>query len=96
MDEYPLYPGDFGAPSLDLYSKTQDVPRIPAHILFDEKGRRMRPLGRCAINGRDGWLESSADNSGEIELGFSRRSTTATRCRMRSGSIRYPKDPSGT
>ncbi|MBR1124860.1 FAD-dependent oxidoreductase [Bradyrhizobium lablabi] len=74
MDEYPPYPGDFGVRPLDLYdSKAQDFPRIPAHIVFDENGRRMYPLGRCAINGRDGWYEWSADNYREIELGFFRR-----------------------
>lgn len=74
MDEYPPYPGDFGVRPLDLYcSKTQTFPRIPAHIVFDEAGRRMYPLGRCAINGREGWYEWSSDNSKEVELGFFRR-----------------------
>ena len=74
MDEYPPYPGDFGVRPLDLYdSKTQCFPRIPAHFIFDEAGRRMYPLGRCATNGRDGWYDWSQDNSKEVELGFFRR-----------------------
>lgn len=77
MDEYPPYPGDFGVRPLDLYdSKTQSFPRIPAHIVFDEAGRGMYPLGRCAFNGREDWYEWSTDNSREVELGFFRRFET--------------------
>lgn len=78
MDEYPPYPGDFGVRPLDQYdSKTQSFPRIPAFILFDEAGRGMYPLGRCAINGaQEHWYAWSADNAKEVELGFFERAET--------------------
>lgn len=78
MDEYPPYPGDFGVRPLDAYdSKTQSFPRIPAFLIFDEAGRRMYPMGRCAINGRDeDFYDWSADNLKEVELGFFQRAET--------------------
>lgn len=78
MDEYPPYPGDFGSRPFDVYdSKTQDFPRLPAFILFDEAGRGMYPMGRSAINGDPAhWYDWSPDNSKEIDLGFFRRADT--------------------
>lgn len=74
MDEYPPYPGDTGIRPLDAFDpKTQSFPRIPAHLIFDENGRRLYPIGRSIANGRAPVHVWSADNLREVELGILRR-----------------------
>jgi len=71
MDEYPPYPGDTGIRPFDYFdSKSQKFPRIPAHMIFDENGRKMYAMGRTAFNDPDASFEWSADNLKEIERGI--------------------------
>ena len=53
MNELPPYVQDQGARHLELFdSVTQTFPRIPAHIIVDEAGRRRYPLGNPTYNDR--------------------------------------------
>ncbi len=74
MDEYPPYPGDTGIRPFDAYdSKTQDFPRIPAFVVFDEEGRKMYPIARAISNSREHHYQWSPDNLKEVELGILHR-----------------------
>lgn len=74
MDEYPPYPGDTGIRPFDAFdSKTQDFPRIPAFVVFDEDGRKMYPIARAISNSRDYHYQWSPDNLKEIENGILHR-----------------------
>ncbi|SLN63935.1 FAD-dependent oxidoreductase [Oceanibacterium hippocampi] len=71
MDEYPPYPGDMGVRPFDAYdSKRQKFPRIPAHMIFDENGRKMYAMGRTAYNDPDAHFDWSADNLEEVARGI--------------------------
>jgi len=71
MNELPPYVQDQGARPLELFdSVTQTFPRIPAHMIIDEAGRRRYPLGNPTYNDREVDFAWSQDNLKEVELGI--------------------------
>jgi len=74
MNEMPPYTQDTSARPLELYDPmTQTFPRIPSHMICDEEGRKMYPLGMPCYNERGIDFVWSADNSDEIESGMLKR-----------------------
>jgi succinate dehydrogenase/fumarate reductase flavoprotein subunit len=74
MNEMPPYTQDTAARPLELYDPmTQTFPRIPSHMICDEEGRKMYPLGMPCYNERGIDFVWSADNSDEIESGMLKR-----------------------
>lgn len=77
MNEFPPYVQDQGARPLELFdSVTQTFPRIPAHMICDEAGRRRYPLGNPTYNGRGIDYAWSRDSLKEVELGILKRANT--------------------
>ena len=71
MNEMPPYVQDQGARHLEYFdSVTQTFPRIPAHMIVDEAGRRRYPLGNPTYNDRTVNFSWSRDNLKEVELGI--------------------------
>lgn len=71
MNEYPLAPQDTGHRSLEYYdADLQDYPRIPCHLIFDETGRKLRPIADPLSTTREATYKWSPDNSAEIEKGW--------------------------
>ncbi|MPY72573.1 MAG: FAD-binding dehydrogenase, partial [Alphaproteobacteria bacterium] len=52
---------------------TQDFPRIPSYVIFDEVGRRRYRVGAPTRNDPDAHYDWSADNSREIDSGLIRK-----------------------
>jgi succinate dehydrogenase/fumarate reductase flavoprotein subunit len=53
MNEYHPYLQDTGQRPLDQFDPvTQRFPKIPAHIVIDEEGRKLYPLGQAVVNDR--------------------------------------------
>lgn len=72
MNEYPPYSQDNSARDLDAYDTvTQTMPRVPSHLIVDEVGRQLYPLGQAVTNDRTtppyDWSE---DNLKEVENGI--------------------------
>ena len=57
-------------------SVTQTFPRIPAHMICDEAGRRRYPLGNPTYNDRDVEFAWSRDSLKEVELGILKKANT--------------------
>jgi succinate dehydrogenase/fumarate reductase flavoprotein subunit len=77
MNEMPPYVQDQGARPLELFdSYTQTFPRIPAHMICDEAGRRRYPLGSPTYNDRGVKFLWSQDNLKEVELGILKKANT--------------------
>jgi succinate dehydrogenase/fumarate reductase flavoprotein subunit len=72
MNEYAPYTQDTGHRPLDFFDPvTQSFPYIPAHMVIDEDGRKMYPLGNAVYNDRNvPRHEWSKDNLKEVELGI--------------------------
>jgi succinate dehydrogenase/fumarate reductase flavoprotein subunit len=71
MNELPPYVQDVGARPLELFdSVSQTFPRIPAHMIVDEAGRRRYPLGNPTYNDRNVEFAWSRDSLKEVELGI--------------------------
>ncbi len=71
MDEYPPAPQDTGTRSLEFYdADIQDYPRIPCHLIFDEEGRKLGPIGIPIVNDERYDASWSEDNLAEIEKGW--------------------------
>jgi succinate dehydrogenase/fumarate reductase flavoprotein subunit len=77
MNEFPPYVQDHGARHLEYFdSVTQTFPRVPAHMICDEAGRRRYPLGSPTYNDRQVQFEWSKDNLKEVELGILKTAKT--------------------
>jgi succinate dehydrogenase/fumarate reductase flavoprotein subunit len=77
MNEMPPYVQDQGARHLEFFdSVTQTFPRIPAHLIVDEAGRRRYPLGNPTYNDRNVNFTWSRDNLKEVELGILKRAAS--------------------
>jgi succinate dehydrogenase/fumarate reductase flavoprotein subunit len=77
MNELPPYVQDQGARHLEFFdSVTQSFPRIPAHLIVDEAGRRRYPLGNPTYNDRSVNFTWSRDNLKEVDLGILNRAAT--------------------
>ena len=51
VDEYPPPPQDTGTQALQPYdADIQDYPRIPCHLILDEEGRKLGPIGIPIVN----------------------------------------------
>jgi len=74
MDEYPPAPQDTGTRALEFYdADIQDYPRIPCHLIFDEEGRKLGPIGIPIVNDERFDASWSEDNFAEIEKGWIRK-----------------------
>lgn len=75
MNEYPPAPQDTAIRDLMVYDPdTQDYPRIPCWMIFDEVGRATGPIGHPIFVGDDiEPYEWSHDNLAEVERGWIRR-----------------------
>ncbi|MDH3700983.1 MAG: FAD-dependent oxidoreductase [Alphaproteobacteria bacterium] len=75
MNEYPPYLQDTGHRPLDNYDTVQlDYPYVPCHMIVDEDGRKMYPLGSTIFNDAD--IEPyfwSQDNMKEVQNGILRK-----------------------
>ncbi len=77
MNELPPYVQDQGARHLEYFdSVTQSFPRIPAHLIVDEAGRRRYPLGNPTYNDRTVHFSWSRDNLKEVELGILKKAAS--------------------
>lgn len=77
MNEYPPAPQDTAIRDMLRFdADLQDYPNIPAWLIFDESGRKTRPLGRPAMTDPAIAYEWSEDNLAEIEKGWVLRSDT--------------------
>jgi len=78
MNECPPYAQDTGHRDMDIFDPaTQRFPRIPSHMIVDEEGRKMYPLGQAVFNGREGNIyEWSDDNQKEVQNGILRKADT--------------------
>lgn len=77
MNEYPPAVQDTGARPLEFYdADKQEFPRIPAYLIFDEKGRRLGPIGQPTFHDNEFTYEWSEDNLKEIERGWIRKGDT--------------------
>ncbi len=90
MNELPPYVQDQGARPLELFdSVTQTFPRIPAHFICDEAGRRRYPMGNPTYNARGVDFAWSRDSLKEVELGILKKAATHRRAcrhhRLRTG-----------
>ena len=74
MNEYPPAPQDTGARPLEYYdADTQDYPRIPCTLIFDEEGRKLGPVAMVIVNDERFHYKWSDDNLTEIEKGWIKR-----------------------
>jgi succinate dehydrogenase/fumarate reductase flavoprotein subunit len=74
MNEYPPAPQDTGARPLEYYdADTQDYPRIPCTLIFDEEGRKLGPVAMVIVNDERFHYKWSDDNLTEIEKGWIER-----------------------
>lgn len=77
MNEYPPAIQDSSIRALEYFdADAQDYPRIPCYLIFDERGRKLGPIGFCPINDPDISYSWSEDNSQEIERGWVKRTET--------------------
>jgi len=68
MNEYPPCPQDTPIRALEYYdADIQDYPRIPCHLIFDEEGRKLGPIGNPVINDNRFDYSWSVDNLKEME-----------------------------
>ena len=71
MDEYPPAPQDTGTRPLEFYdADIQDYPRIPCHLIFDEEGRKLGPIGIPIVNDERYDAKWSEDNLTELNKGW--------------------------
>jgi succinate dehydrogenase/fumarate reductase flavoprotein subunit len=71
MNEYPRAPQDTGHRPLEFYdAEIQDFPRIPCYLIFDEAGRKLRPIAAPLLTTDDASYHWSEDNSAEIQKGW--------------------------
>ena len=77
MNELLPYVQDQGARPFEVFdSVTQTFPRIPAHMICDEAGRRRYPLGNPTYNDREVEFAWSRDSLKEVELGILKKANT--------------------
>lgn len=74
-NEYQPYMQDTGHRALDLFDPdTTSFPYVPSHVIFDEEGRKLYPIGQIVYNDPDiapyTW---SRDNLKEVDLGILKR-----------------------
>jgi succinate dehydrogenase/fumarate reductase flavoprotein subunit len=71
MNEDPPYMQDTSARPMEHFDPvTQDFPRIPSWVIFDEVGRRRYRIGAPTRNDPDAHYDWSQDNMQEIESGL--------------------------
>ena len=72
MNEYPMAVQDTPIRDIAYYDpERQEYPRIPAILLFDEEGRKTRPVGFPIFTGMDCQeYQWSEDNLREVEQGW--------------------------
>lgn len=74
MNENPPYTQDTSHRPMEFYDTvTQDFPRIPSYVIFDEVGRRRYRVGAPTRNDPDAHYDWSDDNLQEIESGLIRK-----------------------
>ena len=74
MNEYPPAVQDTGHRALEFYdADKQEFPRIPAYLVFDEKGRKLGPVGQPTVHDENVSYDWSEDNLAEVERGWIRK-----------------------
>ena len=74
MNEYPPAVQDTGHRALEFYdADKQEFPRIPAYLVFDEKGRKLGPVGQPTVHDEHVSYDWSEDNLAEVERGWIRK-----------------------
>ena len=77
MNEYPPAPQDTPIRAMEYYDPDiQDYPRIPSHLIFDEEGRKLGPIGEPKINDDRINFQWSEDNLREVDAGMIQRFDT--------------------
>ena len=77
MNECPPYMQDTSHRPMELYDPvTQDFPRIPSYVIFDEVGRRRYRIGAPTRNDPEASYDWSEDNSREIADGLIKKADT--------------------
>ena len=77
MNEFPPYVQDTGWRPMEFFDPvSQNFPRIPSLLIYDELGRRRFPMGNPAYNERDMSYEWSQKNTKEIEEGIIKKANT--------------------
>ncbi len=91
MNEYDPYMQDTGHRGMDRANPaTMDLPYIPAHLVFDEEGRKLFAIGQTMFNDRDyDDYEWSADNLKEVQNGLLEKADTVEEL---AGKIGCPAD----
>lgn len=77
MNEMPPYTQDTGARPFEFFdTQRQRFPRVPAHMICDEDGRRMYRLADVCFNERGLDFAWSEDNLAEVEAGILKRANS--------------------
>ncbi|HEV8023173.1 MAG TPA: FAD-binding protein [Candidatus Lustribacter sp.] len=77
MNECTPYTQDTSHRPMELYdTERQLFPRIPSHLIFDENGRKLYPIGAPTFNNADLAFDWSHDNLREVELGILKKADT--------------------
>jgi succinate dehydrogenase/fumarate reductase flavoprotein subunit len=77
MNECPPYTQDTTHRPMELYDPhRQRFARVPSHVIFDEKGRTLYPVGAPTFNNADLAYEWSNDNLREVASGVIKKAAT--------------------
>ncbi len=77
MNENPPYTQDTSHRPMELFDTvTQEFPRIPSWVIFDEVGRRRYRVGAPTRNDPEAHYDWSTDNMKEIESGLIKKADT--------------------
>jgi len=77
MNECPPYTQDTTHRPMELYDTYRQLfPRVPSHVVFDENGRKLYPIGAPTFNKAELAYDWSEDNLREVELGVIKKAGT--------------------
>lgn len=78
MNECGPYTQDTSHRPMELFDTVnQNFPRIPSHLIFDENGRKLYPIGAPAFNKEELAYQRSEDNLREVERGIIQQAQSA-------------------
>ncbi len=77
MNECPPYTQDTTHRPMEFYdAQRQITPRVPSHLIFDENGRKLYPVGAPTFNKAALAYDWSADNLREVASGMIKKAAT--------------------
>jgi succinate dehydrogenase/fumarate reductase flavoprotein subunit len=77
MNECPPYTQDTTHRPMESYdAQRQLMPRVPSHLIFDENGRKLYPVGAPTFNKADLAYDWSEDNLREVASGVIKKAAT--------------------